>query len=137
MVAERLRRLAATIYTGALTGSIDAGAANRLDEELTMEVMERGRKFTKQEVAYFAAHPPPFFWEYRCGRCRFWQGGDSTCDKVGAPGDERISDVGFCVIWLPPTRAEAPFTWLTRIFQLPGLKARAVRNLITDPFTRK
>lgn len=136
MVVERLRRLSATIYTGALTGTIDAGAADRLDEELTMEVMERGRKFTKQEVAYLATHPPPLFWEYRCGRCRYWQQ-VGACEKVGAPGDERISDVGFCVIWLPPSRAEVPFSWISRIREFPALRLRSLKNLIVDPFTRK
>ncbi len=135
MMGERLKRLSAAIYAGALTGTIDAAAADRLDEQLTIEVMELERKFTKREVAYIAIHPPPFFWEYRCGQCRFWQAG--TCDKVGAPGDERISDVGACFIWLPPSRAEPPFSWLSRIFQQPALRARSVRNLITDPFTRK
>jgi hypothetical protein len=135
MATENLRRLAATIYAGALTGTIDVAAADRLDEQLTMEVMERGRKFTKNEVGYIAAFPPPFFWEYRCGCCRFWESG--TCEKVGAPGDERISDVGFCVVWLPPPQAEVPFSWLSRIFQLPSLRARSIANLLRDPFTRK
>lgn len=136
MVTERLRRLSASIYAGALTGTIDSAAADRLDEQLTMESMVLGRKFTKQEVAYLGFHPPPFFWEYRCGRCRFWEK-EGACEKVGSPGDERISDVGSCFIWLPPPRAEVPFSWLSRVLQQPALRARSLKNLVSDPFTRK
>jgi len=59
--------------------------------ELQKYVAANG-KFTKFEVIYVPFSPPPFFWDYKCGKCRWWiQGG---CQLV----DGTINARGWCAV---------------------------------------
>ena len=77
----------------------------------------RNGLFTKFSVAYLPVQPPPFFWAYNCGHCRFWKeplpgqalGGCTLVSGLIARG-------GWCAIWSPP-RGEAPFTWQSHLVQ--------------------
>jgi hypothetical protein len=62
-------------------------------------------RFTKFEVMYVPVSPPPFFYDYKCRKCRWWiQGG--SCQMV----DGLIVPRGWCAIWVPPDSYK-PFTW--------------------------
>ena len=83
---------------------------------LEAHVAQAGR-FSKFAVTYLPIQPPPFFWDYNCGRCRFW--------KEPAPGEAlggctlvagQIARGGWCVIWSPPAGVK-PFTWPARVLQ--------------------
>jgi hypothetical protein len=62
-------------------------------------------KFSKFEVMYVPFSPPPFFWDYKCYKCRTWiePGGCKLVD-----GD--IARGGWCSIWIPPDSYQA-FSW--------------------------
>lgn len=126
------RTTALAIVSGALEGTVRPGAAGRFEGYIDRKLAaEKKTKFTKKEVGYVGVFPPPFFWVYRCGQCRFWALGQ--CDKV--EGD--ISQVGWCSIWTAPTKPERPFSWVRRISTLPTFAGEAINNLFTDPFTTK
>mgnify|MGYP001565145001 FL=1 len=82
--------------------------------------------FSKLSVLYLPFQPPPAFWDYSCGRCRFW--------KEPVPGETlggctlvegKIARGGWCGIWMPP-QGVAPFTWLSRVIEdLPRWLAEA------------
>lgn len=76
-------------------------------------------KFAKGRVAYLPVSPfPPVLWRPKCGRCRFWVGGEpgtpGRCRLVGRPDDrfggEAIHPDGVCGFYTPPA-GEPPFAW--------------------------
>ncbi len=130
MVSPKTTALA--IVSGALEGTVRPGAAARFEKYLDRQLATLGQsKLTKAQARYIAAFPPPFFWVYNCGQCRFWALG--SCDKV--EGD--ISEVGWCRVWTPPTNPERPFSWVRRLQTLPPFIGQAASNLFTDPFTTR
>jgi|GEM_PF-5509034 len=86
-----------SIFTAALDATIAPGLLDDLATEREDEVARNG-KFTKLDVGYIAAPPPPLFWEYRCSECRYWQTG--ACAIVQG----RIDQVGYCVRPVDPTQ---------------------------------
>lgn len=130
--AKALRDFGLAVASGALEGTVRPGAADQFEEHLDNRLKMLGQeKFQKKQVGYVGFFPPPFFWVYRCGECRFWELGE--CSKVAGP----ISEVGFCTLWTPPEGAEKPFTWVRRARLLPDFAARGLNNLFSDPFTQK
>ncbi|KKL72062.1 hypothetical protein LCGC14_2088640, partial [marine sediment metagenome] len=119
-----------SIFTAALDATIAPGLLDDLATEREDEVARNG-KFTKLDVGYIAAPPPPLFWEYRCSECRYWQTG--ACAIVQG----RIDQVGYCVQWIPPKGYEAPFTWIGRRDTALATTRRAVKNLASDPFSTR
>ena len=82
------------------------------------ETVQRDGQFTKVQVLYFTASPPPFFWNYQCARCRAYVTDKNDPAKAGTcrwvRGD--ISPVGWCSIWVPrPEDEQTPFAWVRTI----------------------
>ena len=103
--------LAAADATG-----LAAGASEEWVQALETHVSLYG-PLSKFAVVYTPVQPPPFFWDYSCGRCRFW--------KEPAPGEAlggctlvsgQIARGGWCAVWSPPV-GTAPFTWLPRVLE--------------------
>jgi|GEM_PF-1707378 len=77
-------------------------------------------QFPQWTVLYSNVSPPPFFWDYKCMKCRAWGGqtampdglslplpsGENTCRWVSG----RISPQGWCALWCPPGSYKK-FTW--------------------------
>jgi len=79
------------------------------------EYVAREGLFSKFAVVYTPVQPPPFFWDYNCGRCRFWKepaSGETLggCTLVSG----QIARGGWCGVWMPP-QGVPPFTWPARI----------------------
>ena len=87
----------------------DPSKVQRWVSEIEAQVSTRG-KLTQSEVVYIDISPPPFFWDYKCLKCRWWGPtvglGDQTCKVV----EGVISSQGWCAIWVPPHGYKA-FTW--------------------------
>lgn len=82
------------------TAALDAtGLSPGLSREWVLAIQQYvtvNGLFTKAQALYVGAHPPPAFWPYYCGRCRFWQEPD-RCTVV--KGD--IYFAGWCALWIP------------------------------------
>ena len=100
--------LAKSIGLAAANATIQPGVLQPWINEINQHVAEQG-KFSKSAVAYIPLSPPPVFWDYKCRKCRFWQGPDS-CTVV----DGKISSGGWCAIWLPPDDKPA-FSWINEL----------------------
>ena len=96
-----------------LTNSIGRAAIQALSKGQQLEewvtAIERyvaqNRLFTKFEALYVTVSPPPFFWDYSCGKCRWWQEPD-RCKVV----EGQIGRYAWCAIWVPP-QGVPPFQW--------------------------
>jgi len=82
--------------------------------EVQNQVKANGQ-FTKSAAGYLSVSPPPFFWDYKCAKCRFAYQialsgngfkNDGSCEVVA--GD--IGHSAWCVLWLPPDAYES-FSW--------------------------
>ena len=124
----RLGKLTVSALAGLAYGLGRTRIADRLESQLVRRIEQSG-KMRKREAGYVAAFPPPFFWEYRCETCRFWESG--FCSLVAG----RVSKTGWCTLWLPPGRAEKPLTWVRRANKMPALMSAAFKDLLTDPET--
>jgi len=93
-----------SISQAALGSTIKPEALTDWISQVNEQVRSRG-KFTKGKVAYIPFSPPPFFWDYKCKKCRFFRFPNS-CTVV--EGD--ISPRGWCAIWLPLDN-KRPFSW--------------------------
>lgn len=96
--------LVKSIGLAGLNATISPGALQPWVDQIQQHVAERG-KFPKSAVAYLPLSPPPALWDYKCRKCRFWQGSD-VCQVV----EGKISPRGWCAIWLPPDDYKA-FSW--------------------------
>lgn len=67
-------------------------------------------QFPQYAVAYANISPPPFLYDYKCLKCRWWGPTntlpDKTCKVVAGP----ISPQGWCAVWVPPDTYK-PFSW--------------------------
>ncbi len=88
--------LITSITKAAANATISPGTLQPWVDDINRRVAEEG-KFSKPAVGYIPFSPPPVFWDYKCRKCRFWQGPDS-CQVV----EGEISPRGWCAIWLPP-----------------------------------
>jgi len=102
--------LVKSISVAAANATVSPGTLQPWVDEVEAHVRENG-KFTKSQVLYFPLSPPPVFWDYKCRKCRFWQGPDS-CIVV----DGKISPGGWCAIWLPPEDKPA-FSWPSELMR--------------------
>jgi hypothetical protein len=112
--------LALTFNSIVLAAAEATGLAPGAGEEWVQALETHVRFYgplSKFAVLYVPIQPPPAFWDYSCGRCRFW--------KEPAPGEALgactlvsglIARGGWCAIWMPP-KGTAPFTWLPRILE--------------------
>lgn len=103
-MANPLVMLVDAISTGALKARGEPGKLREFISQVEGQVTERG-KYKKLEVLYVPFSPPPFFWDYKCKKCLWWEL-PNGCKVV----EGRISSRGWCVIWVPPGSYE-PFTW--------------------------
>ena len=97
-----------SVSKAAANATLSPGSLQQWVDEINRHVSEQG-KFAKRQVVYVPVSPPPFFWDYKCRKCRFWQQPDS-CSVV----DGTVSPGGFCVIWLPPDDKPA-FSWIREL----------------------
>ena len=72
-------------------------------------------KFEKRTAGYLPVSPPPFFWDYKCAKCRFAYQTPGTsgsfvnnglCELVSG----NIEHNAWCVLWMPPDAYET-FSW--------------------------
>ena len=96
--------LITSIGKAAANATISPGTLQPWVDDINRRVAEEG-KFPKSAVAYIPFSPPPVFWDYKCRKCRFWQG-PGSCQVV----EGEISPRGWCAIWIPPDSYK-PFTW--------------------------
>ena len=68
-------------------------------------------KFSKLDIVYVPVQPPPFFWDYNCGRCKYWTE-PNGCTLV----EGWVARGGWCAIYMPPAGVK-PFTWPVRVIQ--------------------
>jgi len=99
-----------SIGLAALDATLKPGVAGQWVQAIEGRVQATG-KFSKFAVIYTPVQPPPFFWDYNCQRCRFWQEGNS-CKVVGG----FVARGGWCAIYMPPDGVR-PFTWPGRVVQ--------------------
>lgn len=93
-----------SVTRAAANATISPGTMQPWVDEIEAYVQEHG-KFQKAQVLYLSFSPPPFFWDYKCKKCRFWVEPDS-CTVV--EGD--ISPKAWCALWLPLDGKPA-FSW--------------------------
>jgi len=92
--------LVKSISVAAANATVSPGTLQPWVDEVEAHVRENG-KFTKSQVLYFPLSPPPVFWDYKCRKCRFWQG-PNGCRVV----EGEISPRGWCLT--PDTRILTP-----------------------------
>ena len=114
------------------SAGITKGLYNQWVQSLLTYVVQNG-KFSKFEVVYSPVAPPPFFWNYICGRCAFWQDPKGCLMVEGL-----IRYWGWCAIFLPlPTpdgKPLPPFRWpLELVKDLPRLVQEAPEVLLGGP----
>jgi len=88
--------------------------------EVQNEVKANGQ-FTKSMAGYLPVSPPPFFWDYKCAKCRFayqlslsLSGFKDDCSCQIVSGD--IQHNAWCCLWMPPDAYEA-FSWPSQLFE--------------------
>lgn len=99
-----------SISTAALNATVSPGTLQPWIDEIEESVSQEG-KFAKLAVAYLPISPPPFFWDYKCRKCHFWEGADSCTAVKG-----KISPSGWCIIWLPANDKPA-FSWVGELLK--------------------
>ena len=99
-----------SVGTAALDATVTPGSLKVWVAYIDNNVNKFG-KYSKSSVLYINVSPPPFFWDYKCKKCRWWQPPDS-CKVV----EGRISPIGWCAIWLPPDDYKA-FTWVKELIR--------------------
>lgn len=104
MVTFPLAMLAKSVSVAATNATVRPGVLQPWVDEIETHVQENG-SFTKSQVLYSPLSPPPVFWDYKCAKCRFYDGAGG-CRVV----DGEIGRNGWCVLWLPPDNKPA-FTW--------------------------
>ena len=102
--------LITSISKAAANATFSPGTLQPWVDDINRRLAEEG-KFPKPAVAYMPFSPPPVFWDYKCRKCRFWQGPDS-CTVV----EGEISPGGWCAIWLPPEDYKA-FSWPSELLK--------------------
>lgn len=93
-----------SVGTAALDATVTPGSLKLWIATIENHVARYG-KYSKPSVLYLRISPPPFFWDYKCKKCRWWQEPNS-CKVV----EGKISPQGWCAIWVPPEEYRA-FTW--------------------------
>ncbi len=73
-------------------------------------LVARDGKFSHQAAGYLPLSPPPAFWDYKCRKCGWWNGG--TCAVVAG----EIRPGGWCALWTPAPGYKA-FTWPRELLQ--------------------
>lgn len=101
-----------TVSRAALDARARPGVASLLQPWISSIRVHIARvgKYSKGAVLYIPLSPPPLFWDYKCKKCGWWQGG--TCGAVAG----EISPTGWCALWIPPTGYK-PFTWPRELIQ--------------------
>lgn len=94
-----------SVGRAALNVTVKPGALKPWVDGLTEYVSHYG-KFTKFQAGYIPFPLPPLFWDYKCRRCRFWQG-NFACSLV----DGEILPQGWCAVWCPPDGVKQ-FSWV-------------------------
>ena len=100
-----------SVGRAALDATVKPGVLLRWVNSVTDYVTLHG-KFTKFQAGYLPIPFPPFFWDYKCFKCRFWQGTrekptTSTCTIV----EGQIAPRAWCTLWMPPEGVK-PLTWV-------------------------
>jgi hypothetical protein len=104
-------------------------AANRSSNPAAFEAwitelqnqVEANGQFEKSAAGYLPFSPPPFFWDYKCAKCRFayqlslsLQGfkDNGSCQLV----DGDIEHNAWCCLWMPPDDY-ATFSWPSQLIE--------------------
>ena len=92
---------------------------DQLGQEVNTRQRSLGRKFTKVEAVYTLAPPvPPIAYRYECGRCRFYNAENRTCNVVGLRDDpwggEAVHPAAWCAWWLP-LAGQPVAAWFTEV----------------------
>ncbi len=88
--------------------------------EVLSQVQSDGQ-FAKSAVGYLPISPPPFFWDYKCAKCRFaYQPSGAVGSFVNNGLCQLVSgDIGhnaWCVLWMPEDTKKS-FSWPKELIQ--------------------
>lgn len=102
-----------SIGSAAVDATIAPGTLSKWESAVDQQVAADG-KFTQFSVFYRDISPPPFFWDYKCFKCKKWGPNQDQSDRscLWVAGD--ISPEGWCAVWIPNAGYKA-FSWLREL----------------------